>query len=130
MARRAILLFDKLVIAIGHNPEKSRYFPVEPMRKSIQSLFDPEKLEVILYNQLTANLAVKYGAKYLVRGLRNTTDFEFENSVTQLNQTLEPELETVFFITHPHYAHISSSLVREVHKYGGDVSSFLSYPLK
>ena len=86
-------------------------------------------IRVVVYDELTASLAKKYDATYLVRGLRNTTDFEYENSISQINKYLNAELETVFLITSPELAPISSSIIREVHRYGGDVSEFLPYEL-
>jgi pantetheine-phosphate adenylyltransferase len=84
---------------------------------------------VITYQELTATVAKKYKAKYLLRGLRNTTDFEYENSIAQMNQYLNEDLETVFLITSPQYASISSSIIREVHQYQGNVDEFLPYKL-
>ena len=88
-----------------------------------------ERVKVIVYDELTAILAQKYNARYLVRGLRNTTDFEYENSISQINKYLNAGLETVFLITSPDLAPISSSIIREVHRYGGDVTPFLPYKL-
>ena len=95
----------------------------------IRSAFDPQRVEVVVYNELTANLAKQFNAKFLVRGLRNTTDFEYENSISQINKYLNYDLETVFLITSPELAPISSSIIREVHRYGGDVTPFLPYKL-
>jgi len=128
---RSLNLFDELVIAVGFNPSKnSRYFDVDFMIERIQSVYhnDP-RIKVVKYNELTASLAEKYNAKWLVGGLRNTTDFEYENSISQLNRYLNDKLETVFLITSPELAPISSSIIREVHKYKGDVSEFLPYTL-
>ena len=85
------------------------------------------QLSVVVYNELTAELAHKTKAQYLVRGLRNTTDFEYENSIAQVNRYLNEQLETIFLITSPQYAHISSTIIREVHKYQGDISAFVPY---
>mgnify|MGYP002777135225 CR=1 FL=1 len=128
---RSLNLFDELVIAVGFNPSKnSRYFDVDFMIDRIQSVYHGDKrITVVKYNELTASLAEKYNAKWLVRGLRNTTDFEYENSISQLNRYLNEKLETVFLITSPELAPISSSIIREVHKYKGDVSEFLPYTL-
>ncbi len=87
-------------------------------------------IKVLTYSELTAGLAQKRGAKFLLRGLRNTTDFEYENSISQVNRQLNTELESVFLITSPQLTWISSSIIREVHKYGGDVSQFLPYKLE
>ena len=129
---RSLQLFDKVVISIGYNSDKKkRHFDIEYMVERIKSAFEGNKrVEVAVYNELTAKFAEKYNAKFLIRGLRNTTDFEYENSISQLNKYLNEELETVFLITTPSLAPISSSIIREVHKYGGDVTPFLPYELK
>lgn len=129
---RGLNLFDKIIISIGYNTSKhKRYFDVDEMVSYIEETYKgrPE-ISVLVYNELTAGFAKKHNAKYLLRGLRNTTDFEYENSIAQLNRNQNPELETVFLITSPKYAHISSSIIREVHQYGGDVSDFLPYKIK
>lgn len=127
---RGLKVFDEIVIAIGYNTQKNtRYFPIEKMIESITKTFDDKRIKVITYSELTAELAKKHGAKYLLRGLRNTTDFEYENSVAQVNKHLSDELESVFLITSPEFAWISSSIVREVHRYNGDVSSLIPYKL-
>ena len=125
-------MFDEIVIAIGYNSGKQkRYFDVELMIAHIEETFkNHTSISVIVYNELTATLAQKHGAHFLLRGLRNTTDFEYENSISQVNRHLNDELETVFLITTPKYAAISSSIIREVHRYGGDVREFLPYVLK
>lgn len=126
---RGLKVFDEIVIAIGYNTQKSsRYFPIEKMVEKITETFKGDKrIKVITYSELTAGLARKCKAKYLLRGLRNTTDFEYENSVAQVNKHLSDELESVFLITSPEFAWISSSIVREVHRYGGDVSTLIPY---
>ena len=128
---RGLNIFDRVVVSIGHNSKKNkRYFEVEWMTAKIQEAFEGEdRVSVIVYDELTAELAKKYDAKFLLRGLRNTTDFEYENSISQVNRVLNTELETVFLITSPDLAPISSSIIREVHRYGGDVESFLPYQI-
>lgn len=128
---RGLNLFDEVIIAIGYNSGKSkRYFPLEVMVEKIKSAFKNEKrISIITYAQLTATLAKEHGAQFLLRGLRNTTDFEYENSIAQVNRHLNKELESVFLITSPELAAISSSIIREVHRYGGNVSAFLPYEL-
>lgn len=128
---RGLQLFDEIIIAIGYNSQKNtRYFDISLMVEKIEKTFEryPE-IKVLTYAELTAGLAKKHGAKFLLRGLRNTTDFEYENSISQVNRKLYTELESVFLITSPQLTWISSSIVREVHKYGGDVSDFLPYKL-
>lgn len=126
---RSLDLFDKVIIAIGHNNQKNkRYFELDWMVEKIRSSFpDDDRIEVVVYDELTANLAKQYDAEFLVRGLRNTTDFEYENSISQINRYLNTGLETVFLITSPELSPISSSIIREVHRYGGDVNPFLPY---
>jgi pantetheine-phosphate adenylyltransferase len=127
---RGLRLFDKIVVGIGHNANKKRYFPVDKMSDYINQTFQHiDGVEVVVYDELTANLAKKYNAGFLLRGLRNTTDFEYENSISQVNRYLFEDLETVFLITSPQFAAISSSIVREVHRYGEDVSEFIPYSL-
>ncbi len=128
---RGLELFDEILIAIGHNSKKNvRYFPVEKMVAYIEKAFEGnDRVTVRLYNELTADLARKKDARFLLRGLRNTTDFEYENSISQVNKYLNEDLESVFLITSPEYAAISSTIIREVHKYGGDVTPFLPYQL-
>ena len=128
---RGIKLFDKVIIAIGHNTSKhKRYFDIDKMVGLIKGTFkDYDNVEVIVYNELTAEYARKNGAKYLLRGLRNTTDFEYENSIAQVNRHLYSDLESVFLITSPEYAAVNSTIIREVHRYGGEVNDFLPYDL-
>jgi pantetheine-phosphate adenylyltransferase len=127
---RSTTLFDEVIIGIGDNSSKSRYFPLEYTIEKIESVFkNHPTVKVITYTGLTADFAKKINARYLVRGLRNTTDFEYENSIGQANKYLWNELETVFLITSPPLASISSSIIREIHKYGGKVADFLPYEI-
>lgn len=131
IVQRGLTLFDKIIIAIGHNTKKhTRYFDIDMMVGKIESLYNNNPaISVEVYNELTAQLARKHQAQYLLRGLRNTTDFEYENSIAQVNTNLNENLETVFLITSPEYAYINSSIIREVHYYGGDVKEFLPYEI-
>lgn len=128
---RGLKLFDEIIIAIGYNSKKqNRYFDIEYMEQKINETFIrlPE-VSVVVYSELTAQLAQKYDARFVLRGLRNTTDFEYENSISQVNRDLNKDLETVFLITSPELAAVNSSIIREVHKYKGDVSKYLPYSL-
>jgi pantetheine-phosphate adenylyltransferase len=128
---RSLSLFDEVIIGIGYNSsKKNRYFDIDLMVSKIESVYvDQSRVQVIVYNELTSTLAKKHGANFLIRGLRNTTDFEYENTISQMNRYLNKELETVFLITSPQYAQISSTVIREVHRFGADVSEFLPYPI-
>lgn len=130
IVRRSINLFDKVIIAIGNNSQKNRYFDIDFIVPKIEHCFlDTKNVEVRVFTGLTAKFAKECDANFLIRGLRNTTDFEYENSISQANKYLWKDLETVFMITSPHLAYISSSLIRDIHKYNGDVSGFLPYQL-
>ncbi|HPM31963.1 MAG TPA: pantetheine-phosphate adenylyltransferase [Chryseolinea sp.] len=128
---RGLQLFDEIIIGIGYNSTKSkRYFEIDLMVRLINKTFEKyPNIKVVTFSELTAEFARKNGAKFLLRGLRNTTDFEYENSISQVNRQLYDEMESVFLITTPQLAWISSSIIREVHKYGGEVSQFLPYKL-
>lgn len=127
---RGLKMFDHIIIGIGHNSQKNRYFEIDTMISLIKKAFEGnDRVDVIQYDMLTAELARQQGARFLLRGLRNTTDFEFENGISQINRYLYTDLETVFLITSPENAAISSSIIREVHRYGGDVGDFLPYRL-
>lgn len=127
---RSLSLFDEIIIAIGYNSAKKRYFEADFMTTKIKEAFvGNDKIKVIVYNELTADLAKRTNANYIVRGLRNTTDFEYENSIAEINKNINEDLETIFLITTPKLAHISSTIIREVHKYDGNVNAFLPYKL-
>jgi len=128
---RSLRIFDEVIIAIGYNSaKKNRYFDIEVMVEKISSLYvDNDRVKVLVYNELTSSLAKNHGANFLVRGLRNIIDFEYENTISQMNRNLNPDLETVFLITSSKYAAVSSTIIREVHRYNGDVSDYLPYQL-
>ena len=127
---RGLEIFDKVVIGVGRNTSKKRHFDIDLILGKISETYgDDSRIEVTEFDELTADLAKRYNAKFLLRGLRNTTDFEYENSISQINKHLNQTLETVFLITSPNYAYISSTIIREVHKYGGDINAYLPYSL-
>jgi pantetheine-phosphate adenylyltransferase len=131
IVKRGLELFDKVIIGIGTNTNKKRYFPLELMEQVIRGAFNNDsRVEVVNYNDLTAKVAKEHGANILLRGLRNTTDFEYENTIAQVNRQISQGLETVFLITSPDLAPISSTIVRELHSYGVDISEYLPYPLE
>jgi len=130
VVRRGTELFDEIIIAIGNNSSKTRYLPVAQMMGMIEDVFQDEpRVSVREYKGLTADFAREVGARFLLRGLRNTTDFEYENTIAQANRHVNPELETVFLITSPALAAISSTIIREIHRYGGNVNDFVPFEL-
>lgn len=129
IVRRGLLLFDEIIVGIGSNTRKQRYFSVDIMMRCIEETFADAPVRVVAYDDLTAHIADQYGARYLLRGLRNTTDFEYENSIAQVNRHLVEGLETVFLICSPELAPISSTIIRDLHRYGANVDGFLPYKL-
>lgn len=124
--RRAVDLFDKIIIAIGVNSEKSGFFPLEKRQKWIEQTFaDLPKVIVETYSGLTVNYCEQKNARFIIRGLRTSADFEFERSIGQMNREMNAEIETVFLLTMPEHTHLNSSIVREIIKNNGDVSKFV-----
>jgi pantetheine-phosphate adenylyltransferase len=123
---RALPLFDRIIIAIGENSEKRSYFPLEKRLEMIRKLYlGQSKVEVDQYQGLTVDYCRKAGARFLLRGLRTSADFEFERAIAQVNLKMNPEVETVFLLTLPEYSPVTSTIVREILRYGGDVSPFI-----
>lgn len=122
---RALNLFDRVVIAIGENNTKQPVFPLEKRIEMIRQAFaGNERVEIVSYTDLTIDLAQRVGAQYIVRGVRDTRDFEYERSIAETNKQLG-NIETVLLYTRPEYAHISSTLVRDLLKHGRDVKEFI-----
>ncbi|PVY42394.1 pantetheine-phosphate adenylyltransferase [Pontibacter virosus] len=127
---RGSKMFDEIIIAIGNNSSKQRYIPVDKMVEVINGVFkDQPNIQAQPYKGLTAEFAREVGATFLLRGLRNTTDFEYENTIAQANRHINPELETVFLITSPALAAISSTIIREIHRFGGNVDDFIPFQI-
>lgn len=123
--RRSLPLFDELIIAIGVNSTKKYMFSLEQRKAFIETTFAQEaKIKVDTYEGLTVDYCSTVDAKFIIRGLRNPADFEFEKTITQVNRRLS-EIETVFLLTSAENSFISSSIVREVIHFGGDYSSMV-----
>ncbi|NDH77397.1 MAG: pantetheine-phosphate adenylyltransferase [Flavobacteriia bacterium] len=123
---RAVPLFDEIKIAVGTNSAKNYLFSLEQRVQWIEQTFAHEpKISVITYEGLTVDFAKEQGVQFLLRGLRNPADFEFEKAIAQANREMVPDLETVFLLTSARYAYISSSIVREVYNHGGDFQKFV-----
>ena len=127
---RALSMFDEVVIAIGVNALKRPMFTVEERTAMLESLFANEpRVKVMSYSGLTVDVARECGAQFMLRGVRSVIDFEYESSIADVNREISG-LETVMLFTEPMYAHISSSVVRELLSYGRDVSSFVPEQMK
>jgi pantetheine-phosphate adenylyltransferase len=123
---RALPVFDEIIVALGENVEKQTYFPMENRLKWLESVFRSEpKITIEKYSGLTVNFCKRMKAEYILRGLRTSADFEFERSVGQINKVISPAIETIFLLSAPEFAALSSSVVRDIIKNGGDVSIFV-----
>lgn len=123
---RATPLFDKIIIALGLNADKKHMFSVDQRKKWIEETFKGNaKVEVETYEGLTVNFCKKVAANFILRGLRTSADFEFERGIGQINRRLEPGIETVFFLTEPQFTPITSSIVRDVARHGGNFSTMV-----
>jgi pantetheine-phosphate adenylyltransferase len=126
VVRRAMKLFDKIIIMVGFNTNKQSYFPLEKRLKWIKEIFDEDdNIAVETYDGLTVDFCKKVGAKYILRGLRTAADFEFERAIAQVNKQMYPDIETVFLLTIPEHTPVNSTIVRDIIMHGGDASRFL-----
>lgn len=125
IVRRALGLVDEIVIAVGVNDSKVTYFPLEKRIEMMVELYkDEPRVRVASYNSLTVDFAKEMDARYIVRGIRSVTDFEYEKTIADINRNISG-VETIVFFTEPHLTHISSTVVRELLRYGHDVAEFL-----
>lgn len=126
LVKRALPLFDKIVIAVGINTSKKYLYSLDERTAHLNAVFaNEEKVEVDTYEGLTAHYCTKVKSRYLLRGLRNSSDFDYEKTISQLNNIVGDGIETMFLISQPEVSHISSTIVREIIKGGGDVSPFV-----
>jgi len=133
--RRSKSFCDKLIIAIGKNPTKTNSFPIEfRMRMIEKSMVESGIIKndrfgdftISSFDGLLINYASKVGANIIVRGIRSVSDFEYEINLANVNKILQPSIESIFLPTSPELAVVSSSMVKEISKHGGDVSKFVS----
>ncbi|MEO8148988.1 MAG: pantetheine-phosphate adenylyltransferase [Bacteroidia bacterium] len=130
VVNRAAKLFDEIIIGIGTNSSKNYMFTKEQREDFIKQSFSGNaNIKVMHYEKLTVDFCNKVGAGFIVRGIRNATDFEFETAIAQMNRELNKEVETVFIPCAPLYSAISSTIVRDIIRNGGDASKFLSFKL-
>lgn len=128
--RKALPLFDKIYVAIGENANKKYCFPLEKRQQWIRQVFFQESaVEVAVYEGLTVDFCRKVKAQFILRGLRNPLDFQYEKDIAEANRRLAPEIETVFLLSSPELAHVSSSLVRELYHHQGNYSDYVSFEL-
>ncbi|MDP4270737.1 MAG: pantetheine-phosphate adenylyltransferase [Bacteroidota bacterium] len=125
LVRRGLTFLDEIIIAIGVNESKKTWQSLDERLKTISRIYaDEPRVKVIPYDGLTIDFAVEHNAKIILRGIRSTTDLEYEKLMADVNRKVSG-IETVLLITEPEFAHVSSSVVRELQRYGKDISQFL-----
>ncbi|MGI5848095.1 MAG: pantetheine-phosphate adenylyltransferase [Candidatus Cryptobacteroides sp.] len=123
---RALTMFDEVIVAVGVNQDKRGFFTMEQRLDIIrQATRGMQGVTIVQYDGLTADICKELGLRHIVRGVRNMTDFDNEQSIADANRHLYPELETIIIPTAQEYAHISSSAVRDVVRHRGDTSQFI-----
>ena len=128
---RALPLFDKIIIAIGENTNKPGFFPLIKRLEWIRTVFEGnDKVEITSYQGLTVDYCKKNNIGYILRGLRTSSDFEYERAIGQMNRSMNSTVETVFLLTEPEHTHVTSTIVRDIIRYGGDASIFLPSKIK
>lgn len=128
---RALPLFDEIIIAIGSNSVKTALFDLDVRLNWLRDVFrDEPKIRVDQFEGLTVHYCTKIGANHLIRGLRNASDFDYEKTISQLNNIVGDNVDTVFFISKPEYSHISSTIVREIIKGRGNIEAFIPSEIK
>jgi pantetheine-phosphate adenylyltransferase len=127
---RALAVFDQVVVAVLENPRKKPLLPTETRAVVLETAIrdagiDPDQATVVTFDGLTVEAAREHEARWLVRGLRAVSDFEAEGQLAHNNRVLAPEIDTVFFMTSVEFGYVSSSLVKEIASYGGDITSMV-----
>lgn len=128
---QAMPLFDEIIVAVGINISKKSTFSLEQRLRWIEDVFaDYPKVKAISYEGLTVEMCKRYGADYIIRGLRNASDFEYESTIAEANKKINPEIETIFFLTDPSLRCVSSTVVRDLIKHNCPVDEFVPERIK
>lgn len=128
---RGLTMFDEVVLAIGVNASKKYMFSLEERKQFLEQTFkDNEQINVATYNELTVSFCKSIDAHYILRGLRNTSDFNYEQAIAQTNRIMEGHIESVFLMCAPEVSHISSSIVRDVMRHGGNYKHLVPYSVR
>ena len=126
IVKRALPLFDRIIIAVGDNPEKKCLFTIDDRLDMISKIFRGEaKIEVDRFRGLTVDYCRRREAHYILRGLRTSADFEYERAMGQMNKKMAPEIDTVFLLTSTEHTPVNSTIVRDIIIKGGDASLFV-----
>jgi len=127
IVRRALPMFDEIVVALGVNTSKNYMFTFEQRLKWIENTFaDHPTVKVVSYQGLTVDACKEHQANFILRGLRNSNDYEYEKSIALMNQAMAPGIETIYLNTRPEWAAISSTIIRDIIKNQGDSEAFLA----
>jgi len=126
IVKRALPLFDKVIVAVGINSSKQYMYPIEKRLEWIKATFNFEpKVSVETYKGLTVRFCMERQANFIIRGLRNSADFQFETGIAQMNKEMNSAVDTIFFATTPELSAINSTILRDIIRNGGDVSKFI-----
>lgn len=129
--KRALRLFDEIIIAVGANPLKKSLYSVETRKKMISTVFRNEpRIKIDHYEGLTVDYCKRHNISFILRGLRTSADFEFERAIAQMNRTLNPEIESIFILTVPEHTPVNSTIIRDIIRSGGDASIFVPSSIK
>ena len=127
VVNKSLELLDEVVIGIGVNSSKKYFFDLDKRVKHIESLFENKKIKVLTYQKLTVDFCKDINANFIVRGLRDNKDFEYEKSIAHMNTEIS-NIQTIFLLTAQNYGAINSSIVREIFKNKGNIDSFVTNP--
>lgn len=127
IVRRALKMFDEIIIAVGANEsKKGGFFPLDKRMAMIRKVFGGEpRVKIDSYEGLTVDFCRQKGASFLLRGLRTSADFEYERAIAQVNKAMAPDIESVFLLTAPEHTPINSTIVKDILRHGGDASRFV-----
>ncbi len=129
IVQKSLELFDEIIIGIGVHSEKTSYFPLESRLEHIRSLFTQPNIKVVSFQGLTVDACIKHNCSFILRGLRDSKDFQYERSIAHMNMSMQ-KIETVFLLTDLSQSAINSTIVREIHRNQGDIRSFVTNPEK
>lgn len=126
IVKRALSMFDEIIIAVGANALKKSFYPVDTRKKMISKVFQNEpRVKIDHYEGLTVDYCIRNGAAFILRGLRTSADFEFESSIAQINKAMAPSVESVFILAIPEHTPVNSTIIRDIIRSGGDASKFV-----
>lgn len=123
---RALPLFDKVYVGIGLNSNKQSLLTAKEREEMLKNVFAKNKnIEVLTYEGLTVDICKKVNAQYMIRGIRSVSDFEYEKAISQMNHAMQPDIESIFVLSKPGFSAISSTIVRDILRNGGDITQFV-----